>query len=114
MAVLFCLIYIENRLIRLPMDLNGRDNKELVLELLNAFNSFKKKLEDPNYLQMENALRQMMEGQKEMREDISELKRQLLNPFDGVILRLVRIPSLEKAKRTKKKLTKSLLKSINL
>lgn len=68
------------------MDLNGRDNKELVLELLNAFNSFKKKLEDPNYVQMENALRQMMEGQKEMREDISELKRQLLNPFDGVIV----------------------------
>ena len=27
-----------------------------------------------------------MEGQKEMREDISELKRQLLNPFDGVIV----------------------------
>jgi len=68
------------------MDLNGRDNKELVLELLNAFNSFKKKMEDPNYMQMESALRQMMEGQKEMREDISELKRQLLNPFDGVIV----------------------------
>lgn len=65
---------------------NHKDNKELVLELLNAFNSFKQKLEDPNYMQMENALRQMMEGQKEMREDISELKRQLLNPFDGVIV----------------------------
>ena len=68
------------------MDLNGKDNKELVLELLSAFNSFKQKLEDPNYMQMENALRQMMEGQKDMREDISELKRQLLNPFDGVIV----------------------------
>ena len=65
---------------------NNKDNKELVLELLNAFNSFKQKLEDPNYMQMENALRQMMEGQKDMREDISELKRQLLNPFDGVIV----------------------------
>lgn len=63
-----------------------KDNKELVLELLSAFNSFKKKLEDPNYMQMETAIRQMMEGQKEMREDISELKRQLLNPFDGVIV----------------------------
>lgn len=68
------------------MDLNGKDNKELVLELLNAFNSFKQKLEDPNYMQMENALRQMMEGQRDMRQDISELKRQLLNPFDGVIV----------------------------
>ena len=68
------------------MNPNEKDNKELVLELLNAFNSFKQKLEDPNYIQMENALRQMMEGQKDMREDISELKRQLLNPFDGVIV----------------------------
>jgi len=68
------------------MDLNGKDNKQLVLELLTAFNSFKQKLEDPNYMQMESALRQMMEGQKDMREDISELKRQLLNPFDGVIV----------------------------
>lgn len=64
----------------------NRDNRELVLELLSAFNSFKQKLEDPNYIQMENAIRQMMDGQKEMREDISELKRQLLNPFDGVIV----------------------------
>lgn len=68
------------------MDPNQKDNKELVLELLNAFNSFKQRLEDPNYMQMENAIRQMMEGQKDMREDISELKRQLLNPFDGVIV----------------------------
>ena len=61
------------------MDFNGRDNKELVLELLNAFNSFKQKLEDPNYIQMENSIRQMMEGQKEMREDISELKEAFSN-----------------------------------
>jgi len=66
--------------------LNNKDNRELISDLLNAFNSFKQKLEDPNYIQMENALRQMMDGQKEMRDDISELKRQLLNPFDGVIV----------------------------
>lgn len=65
---------------------DNQDNRQLVLELLSAFNSFKQKLEDPNYIQMENAIRQMMEGQKEMREDISELKKQLLNPFDGVIV----------------------------
>ena len=63
-----------------------KNNRELVMELLSAFNSFKHRLEDPNYVQMENAIRQMMEGQKEMKEDISELKRQLLNPFDGVIV----------------------------
>lgn len=65
---------------------NERSNKELVMELLNAFNSFKQKLEDPNYVQMELALKQMMEGQKDMRQDISDLKKQLLNPYDGVIV----------------------------
>ena len=65
---------------------DGRNNRELINDLLTAFNSFKQKLEDPNYIQMENSIRQMMEGQKDMREDISELKRQLLNPFDGVIV----------------------------
>jgi len=61
-------------------------NRELVMQLLSAFNSFKQKLEDPNYVQLEMAVRQMMEGQKDMREDISELKKQLLNPYDGVIV----------------------------
>tara|TARA_R110000772_G_C13292466_1_gene438159 strand:- start:1429 stop:1830 length:402 start_codon:yes stop_codon:yes gene_type:complete len=67
-------------------DFNGRSNHELVAELLTAFNSFKQKLEDPNYMQMEIAIKQMMEGQREMRQDISDLKRQLLNPYDGVIV----------------------------
>lgn len=65
---------------------NERDSKAIVMELLSAFNSFKQRLEDPNYIQMENSIRQMMEGQKDMRSDISELKKQLLNPFDGVIV----------------------------
>jgi hypothetical protein len=65
---------------------NQRDSKEIVLELLSAFNSFKQRLEDPNYIQMENAIRQIIDGQKDMRQDISELKKQLLNPFDGVIV----------------------------
>lgn len=68
------------------MDNNDRNSKELVLELLNAFNSFKQKLEDPNYIQMENSIKQMMESHKELKEDISLLKKQLLNPFDGVIV----------------------------
>lgn len=65
---------------------NGSSNRELVLELLQAFNAFKQKLEDPNYIQLEMAIKQMMENQREMKEDITELKRQLLNPYDGVIV----------------------------
>lgn len=67
-------------------DNDSASNRDLVLQLLSAFNSFKQKLEDPNYVQLEMAVKQIMEGQKEMREDISDLKRQLLNPYDGVIV----------------------------
>lgn len=61
-------------------------NQELVRQLLIAFNSFKQKLEDPNYVHLEMAVKQIIEGQKEMRDDISDLKKQLLNPYDGVIV----------------------------
>lgn len=67
-------------------NMNDMSNYELVKQLLTAFNSFKEKLEDPNYVQLEMSIRQMMEAQKEMKEDITELKRQLLNPYDGVIV----------------------------
>lgn len=65
---------------------NDMSNYELVKQLLTAFNSFKEKLEDPNYVQLEMSIKQMMEAQKEMKEDITELKKQLLNPYDGVIV----------------------------
>ena len=32
-------------------DDNSSSNRELVMQLLSAFNSFKQKLEDPNYIQ---------------------------------------------------------------
>ena len=56
------------------------------MELLSAFNSFKQKLEDPNYIQLEMSIRQIMDAQKDMRKDISDLKDSLLNPYDGVIV----------------------------
>ena len=67
-------------------DDNGTSNRELVMQLLSAFNSFKQKLEDPNYVQLEMAVKQIIEGQREMKEDITELKKQLVNPYDGVIV----------------------------
>jgi hypothetical protein len=68
------------------MAIGDRNNRELVQDLLTAFNAFKHKLEDPNYIQMENSIQQIMNGQKDMRNDISDLKKQLLNPYDGVIV----------------------------
>lgn len=60
--------------------------KEIVNELYQMFSSFKQRMEDPNYIQLENTLNQLVENQMEMKMEMKELKRQLLNPFDGVIV----------------------------
>lgn len=59
---------------------------EMVSELYTLFSSFKKRIEDPNYIQIENTLEQLVNSQNEMKSEIRELKKQLLNPFDGVIV----------------------------
>jgi len=67
---------------------NEKSNSELVKELLEAFSSLKKKMEDPNYVQIEATLKQVVENQSDMKEDVSELKKRLLNPFDGAIVEI--------------------------
>jgi len=60
--------------------------KELIEELYGLFATFKQRMEDPNFIQIENSLTQLVENQAEMKSEIKELKRQLLSPFDGVIV----------------------------
>jgi hypothetical protein len=60
--------------------------KELVDEMIKAFESLKHKLNDPNYNQLENSIAILIESQKQMKDDISDLKKQLLNPYDGVVV----------------------------
>ena len=67
----------------MPQDKNAQ---EMVLELYELFSSFKKRIEDPNYIQIENTLTQLVDNQNEMKHEIKSLKKQLLNPFDGVIV----------------------------
>ena len=63
-----------------------RSPQEMILELYDLFSSFKRRIEDPNYIQIENSLGKLIENQNEMKEEIKGLKKQLLNPFDGVIV----------------------------
>tara|TARA_B110000902_G_scaffold177917_1_gene201715 strand:+ start:145 stop:528 length:384 start_codon:yes stop_codon:yes gene_type:complete len=67
---------------------SDKSNNELVRELLEAFSSLKKKMEDPNYVQIEATLKQLIDNQSDMKEDVSELKKRLLNPFDGAIVEI--------------------------
>ena len=66
----------------------NKSNQEIVKELLAAFTSLKTKMEDPNYIGLENSINQLIENQKDMREDLSDLKKNLLNPYDGAIVEI--------------------------
>ena len=60
--------------------------KELIEELYMLFSTFKGRMEDPNFIQIENTLNQLVENQNEMKAELKEMKRQLLSPFDGFIV----------------------------
>jgi hypothetical protein len=66
----------------------NKTNQELVSELLLAFSSLKQKMEDPSYIGLENSINQLIENQQDMREDLSDLKKNLLNPYDGAIVEI--------------------------
>jgi hypothetical protein len=68
--------------------MSDKTNSELVRELLEAFSSLKQKMEDPNYIHLEASINQLIENQKEMRQDLADLKKRLLNPYDGAIVEL--------------------------
>jgi len=65
-----------------------KSNEDLVQELIAAFANLRQKLEDPTYLQMSSSIDQLTENQKEIKEDMSELKKMLLNPFDGAFVQI--------------------------
>lgn len=68
--------------------MSDKSNSELVKELLEAFTSLKAKMEDPNYVQLEASIKQVIANQSDMKEDVSELKKRLLNPYDGAIVEI--------------------------
>ena len=65
-----------------------KSNGELVKELLAAFSSLKNKMEDPNYVQLEGSIKQLIDNQNDMKTDMTELKTRLLNPYDGAIVEI--------------------------
>ena len=65
---------------------DNKEPKELIDELYTLFSSFKNRIEDPNYIQIEHTLKQLVDNQDDMKHEIRELKRQLLNPYDGVVI----------------------------
>tara|TARA_B100002019_G_C21203896_1_gene565594 strand:- start:295 stop:693 length:399 start_codon:yes stop_codon:yes gene_type:complete len=64
----------------------NRSTEEILRDLVKAFSSFKQKMEDPNYIALDQSIKAMMENQRDMKTDVKDLKKKLLNPFDGVIV----------------------------
>tara|TARA_B100001057_G_scaffold234596_1_gene234976 strand:+ start:1849 stop:2247 length:399 start_codon:yes stop_codon:yes gene_type:complete len=65
---------------------NNKSNEQILKELISAFSSLKQKMDDPNYIALHNDMRNLTENQRDMKNDLKDLKKSLLNPFDGVIV----------------------------
>lgn len=68
------------------MESNKKSSEEILKELVTAFSSLKQKMEDPNYIALSNDLRNLTQNQSDMKRDLKDLKKAMLNPFDGVIV----------------------------
>ena len=68
------------------MESNKKSSEEILRELVSAFSSLKQKMEDPNYIALSNDLRNLTQNQSDMKRDLKDLKKAMLNPFDGVIV----------------------------
>lgn len=64
----------------------GKSSQEILQELMQAFSSLKQKMEDPNYIALDNSMKNLTENQRDMKRDLKDLKKAMLNPFDGVIV----------------------------
>jgi hypothetical protein len=72
------------------MSSQEKSNSELVKELIDAFSQLKEKFEDPNRIYLEKSIKQLMDNQNEMKDQISNLKKELLNPRTGVVVETIK------------------------
>jgi hypothetical protein len=86
-----------------------KSNEELVNDLIAAFSSLRQKLEDPVYIQINNSINQLIENQREMKADLSELKRMLLNPYDGAIVEIQKNTAYRKDHEEKEEMYEEIL-----
>ena len=63
-------------------------NADLIKELIESFTNLKQKMEDPGYIHLESSIQQLIKNQEDMKEDMSDLKKRLLNPYDGAIVEM--------------------------
>lgn len=60
----------------------------LMKQILDEMNSIKSKLPNGELKHMQDGMEEMRESFKDMKDDLSELKKKLLDPDDGVIVKV--------------------------
>lgn len=83
--------------------------KELIEELYTLFSSFKSRMEDPNFIQVENMMSQLMENQMEMKQELRDLKKKLLDPDNGVVVQTNKNTSFRKEIEGRQSMTAELI-----
>ena len=66
----------------------NRLNQDIIKELLESFANLKQKMEDPGYIHLDTSIQQLIKNQEDMKGDMSDLKKRLLNPYDGAIVEI--------------------------
>jgi len=66
----------------------SKENSVLIKQILEELHKMGNKLPNGEIKVMERSMDEMREAQKSMKDDLSELKKKLLDPNDGVIVRV--------------------------
>lgn len=66
----------------------SKENSLLIKQILEELHKMGNKLPNGEIKVMERSMDEMREAQKSMKDDLSELKKKLLDPNDGVIVRV--------------------------
>lgn len=81
----------------------SKSNEELIRELIESFTMLKQKMEDPGYIHLETSIQQLIKNQEDMKQDMSDLKSRLLNPYDGAIVEIRKNTEFRQAQEKKEK-----------
>jgi len=66
----------------------NKNESALIRQILEELHKMGNKMPDGEMKVLEKSIEEMRESQKSMKEDLSELKKKLLDPNDGVIVRV--------------------------
>jgi len=87
----------------------SKSNEELIRDLIESFSILKQKMEDPGYIQLDSSIQQLIKNQEDMKQDMSDLKNRLLNPYDGAIVEIRKNTEFRQAQEKKEREYEKLL-----